>query len=192
METCAKKGNGADMENYFHNWSFSKHVHLYILKTTAVSLSLPVATECSACLVMESSRRAQCGRPWLSPLTTSWTTWWPSWTSTAWARATRLHCSTTWRSTSGAAKPSGELERRRRLPACYGGTCVAALKASPAVFSSWHAVIVDGHSVEELCKVLSQPRHQPLAVIAKTVKGKGIPGTTVGEAHHLRLRCDWN
>lgn len=40
----------------------------------------------------------------------------------------------------------------------------------------WQAVIVDGHSVEELCKVLSQPRHQPLAVIAKTIKGKGIPG----------------
>ncbi|GAA6213287.1 transketolase [Lates japonicus] len=39
----------------------------------------------------------------------------------------------------------------------------------------WHAVIVDGHSVEELCKVLSQPRHQPLAIIAKTIKGKGIP-----------------
>uniref|UniRef100_A0A8C6URU4 transketolase n=1 Tax=Neogobius melanostomus TaxID=47308 RepID=A0A8C6URU4_9GOBI len=40
----------------------------------------------------------------------------------------------------------------------------------------WQAVSVDGHSVEELCKVLSQPRHQPLAVIAKTIKGKGIPG----------------
>lgn len=36
---------------------------------------------------------------------------------------------------------------------------------------------MDGHSVEELCKVLSQPRHQPLAIIAKTIKGKGIPGT---------------
>lgn len=41
---------------------------------------------------------------------------------------------------------------------------------------SWHAIIVDGHSVEELCKALSQPRHQPTAIIAKTVKGKGIPG----------------
>uniref|UniRef100_A0A8C2WCG1 Transketolase n=1 Tax=Cyclopterus lumpus TaxID=8103 RepID=A0A8C2WCG1_CYCLU len=39
----------------------------------------------------------------------------------------------------------------------------------------WQAIIVDGHSVEELCKVLSQPRHQPLAIIAKTIKGKGIP-----------------
>ncbi|XP_028826270.1 transketolase [Denticeps clupeoides] len=39
----------------------------------------------------------------------------------------------------------------------------------------WHAIIVDGHSLEELCKVLSQPRHQPTAIIAKTIKGKGIP-----------------
>ncbi|XP_030633457.1 transketolase [Chanos chanos] len=39
----------------------------------------------------------------------------------------------------------------------------------------WHAIIVDGHSVEELCKALCQPRHQPTAIIAKTIKGKGIP-----------------
>uniref|UniRef100_A0A1A8D9R6 Transketolase n=1 Tax=Nothobranchius kadleci TaxID=1051664 RepID=A0A1A8D9R6_NOTKA len=39
----------------------------------------------------------------------------------------------------------------------------------------WHAIIVDGHSVEELCKALNQPRHQPTAIIAKTIKGKGIP-----------------
>ncbi|XP_048873671.1 transketolase [Brienomyrus brachyistius] len=39
----------------------------------------------------------------------------------------------------------------------------------------WNAFVVDGHSVEELCKVLCQPRHQPTAIIAKTIKGKGIP-----------------
>uniref|UniRef100_A0A6Q2X5H7 transketolase n=1 Tax=Esox lucius TaxID=8010 RepID=A0A6Q2X5H7_ESOLU len=39
----------------------------------------------------------------------------------------------------------------------------------------WNAIIVDGHSVEELTKVLSQTRHQPTAIIAKTIKGKGIP-----------------
>ncbi|KAJ8257514.1 hypothetical protein GJAV_G00186410 [Gymnothorax javanicus] len=38
----------------------------------------------------------------------------------------------------------------------------------------WNAIIVDGHSVEELCKALSNTRHQPTAIIAKTVKGKGI------------------
>jgi len=49
---------------------------------------------------------------------------------------------------------------------------------------SWHAIIVDGHSVEELCKALSQPRHQPTAIIAKTIKGKGIPGIS-----HCPLIC---
>ncbi|XP_076012680.1 transketolase [Genypterus blacodes] len=39
----------------------------------------------------------------------------------------------------------------------------------------WRAIIVDGHSVEELCKALSQTRHQPTAIIAKTIKGKGVP-----------------
>nr|XP_043879385.1 transketolase isoform X1 [Solea senegalensis] len=39
----------------------------------------------------------------------------------------------------------------------------------------WNTIIVDGHSVEELCKALSQPRYQPTAIIAKTIKGKGIP-----------------
>lgn len=51
------------------------------------------------------------------------------------------------------------------------------LQSGLLCFGSWHAIIVDGHSVEELCKALSQPRHQPLAIIARTIKGKGIPGT---------------
>lgn len=49
---------------------------------------------------------------------------------------------------------------------------------------SWHAIIVDGHSVEELCKALSQPRHQPTAIIAKTIKGKGIPGNCLSLSTH--------
>lgn len=60
-------------------------------------------------------------------------------------------------------------------------------------FPSWHAIIVDGHSVEELCKVLSQPRHQPLAIIAKTIKGKGIPGIatmqTVVQSAQISVFC---
>ncbi len=57
--------------------------------------------------------------------------------------------------------------------------CVCAVKSHQSFFLSlfrWHAIIVDGHSVEELCKAISQPRHQPTAIIAKTIKGKGIPG----------------
>lgn len=56
---------------------------------------------------------------------------------------------------------------------------------------SWHAIIVDGHSVEELCKALSQPRHQPTAIIAKTIKGKGIPGNCLSphlQMHFLALQ----
>lgn len=70
------------------------------------------------------------------------------------------------------------------LPAnnCFQSGIVAEARSSPLqsgllCFGSWHAIIVDGHSVEELCKALSQPRHQPLAIIARTIKGKGIPGT---------------
>lgn len=48
--------------------------------------------------------------------------------------------------------------------------------SAPSRVIRWQSIIVDGHSVEELCKVLSQPRHQPFAIIAKTIKGKGIPG----------------
>lgn len=59
--------------------------------------------------------------------------------------------------------------------------------------SSWHAIIVDGHSVEELCKALSHARHQPTAIIAKTIKGKGIPGNSLVTNHFtnesLLLSC---
>lgn len=48
--------------------------------------------------------------------------------------------------------------------------------ASPLSALSWHAIIVDGHSVEELCKAFGQAKHQPTAIIAKTFKGRGITG----------------
>ncbi|XP_038054205.1 transketolase-like isoform X2 [Patiria miniata] len=44
----------------------------------------------------------------------------------------------------------------------------------------WHVcVLEDGHSVEELCKAFfeaSQVKDKPTAIVAKTLKGKGIPG----------------
>jgi len=61
----------------------------------------------------------------------------------------------------------------------YVYLCVCSIKPSIKIVwcvFRWHAIIVDGHSVEELCKAMSQPRHQPTAIIAKTIKGKGIPG----------------
>ncbi|XP_051834844.1 transketolase [Antechinus flavipes] len=48
----------------------------------------------------------------------------------------------------------------------------------------WNAVVVDGHSVEELCKAFDQGKHKPLAVIAKTYKGRGISGVEDKELWH--------
>lgn len=50
----------------------------------------------------------------------------------------------------------------------------------PLSAPSWHTVIVNGHSVEELCKAFSQAKHQPTAIIAKTFKGRGISGPYTG------------
>ncbi|XP_041130338.1 transketolase-like [Polyodon spathula] len=41
----------------------------------------------------------------------------------------------------------------------------------------WNTIVLDGHSVEELCKAFCQARQQPTAIIAKTFKGKGIAVT---------------
>ncbi|XP_063796875.1 transketolase isoform X1 [Pseudophryne corroboree] len=48
----------------------------------------------------------------------------------------------------------------------------------------WHTVVVDGHSVEELCKAFSTVKNQPTAIIAKTFKGKGITGVEDKESWH--------
>nr|XP_033778203.1 transketolase-like protein 1 [Geotrypetes seraphini] len=43
----------------------------------------------------------------------------------------------------------------------------------------WNTCVVDGHDVEELCSVFSQAaqvKDKPTAIIAKTYKGRGIPG----------------
>ncbi|OWK02641.1 TKT [Cervus elaphus hippelaphus] len=48
----------------------------------------------------------------------------------------------------------------------------------------WNAIIVDGHSVEELCKAFGQVKNQPTAIIAKTFKGRGITGIEDKESWH--------
>ncbi|XP_063282982.1 transketolase [Pelobates fuscus] len=48
----------------------------------------------------------------------------------------------------------------------------------------WHTVVVDGHSVEELCKAFTPVKNQPTAIIAKTFKGKGISGVEDKENWH--------
>lgn len=48
----------------------------------------------------------------------------------------------------------------------------------------WHAIIVDGHSGEELYKALRQAKHQPTAVIARTLQGHGITAIKGKESWH--------
>ncbi|KAM8930259.1 transketolase [Pelodytes ibericus] len=48
----------------------------------------------------------------------------------------------------------------------------------------WHTVVVDGHSVEELCKAFYHVKNQPTAIIAKTFKGKGISAVEDKENWH--------
>lgn len=72
---------------------------------------------------------------------------------------------------------------KKRENKIKSGHKVCSVSPAPAAHSrpsvrSWHTVIVDGHSVEELCKAFGQAKHQPTAIIAKTFKGRGIPGSS--------------
>ncbi|XP_054859554.1 transketolase-like protein 1 [Eublepharis macularius] len=51
----------------------------------------------------------------------------------------------------------------------------------------WNTCVVDGHDVEELCHALwqaSQTKGKPTAIVAKTFKGRGIPGVEDGDNWH--------
>ncbi|XP_078270777.1 transketolase-like [Rhinoraja longicauda] len=51
----------------------------------------------------------------------------------------------------------------------------------------WHTEVVDGHSVDELCKAFwqaTQIKGKPTIIIAKTLKGKGIEGVEDKENWH--------
>jgi len=51
----------------------------------------------------------------------------------------------------------------------------------------WNAVIVDGHNIESLCKVFADAetvKEKPTVLIAKTFKGKGIPGVEDNDNWH--------
>ena len=46
-------------------------------------------------------------------------------------------------------------------------------------FTSWNTYVVDGHDVEALAKAFHDAetvKEKPTAIVAKTYKGKGIPG----------------
>ncbi|KAK2496140.1 hypothetical protein MC885_005925 [Smutsia gigantea] len=65
-----------------------------------------------------------------------------------------------------------------------GAACGMAYTGKYFDKASWHTVIVDGHSVEELCKAFGQVKHQPTAIIAKTFKGRGISGIEDKDSWH--------
>nr|XP_044991802.1 transketolase isoform X3 [Jaculus jaculus] len=65
-----------------------------------------------------------------------------------------------------------------------GAACGMAYTGKYFDKASWHTIIVDGHSVEELCKAFGQAKHQPTAIIAKTFKGRGITGVEDKESWH--------
>ncbi|XP_042309922.1 transketolase-like protein 1 [Sceloporus undulatus] len=51
----------------------------------------------------------------------------------------------------------------------------------------WNTYVVDGHDVEELCRALwqaSQQKGKPTAIVAKTFKGRGIPGVEDADNWH--------
>lgn len=55
----------------------------------------------------------------------------------------------------------------------------------------WHAVNIDGHSQKEIFKALNIKSRKPLAIIANTVKGKGINFMENNpEWHHKNLNQD--
>lgn len=52
----------------------------------------------------------------------------------------------------------------------------------------WQAHVVDGHSVSELLEAFDRSESKPIAIIANTVKGKGVPFMEHNPAwHHSRL-----
>ena len=60
----------------------------------------------------------------------------------------------------------------------YDGTTDEVMKIEPMEGKwksfGWDAVTVNGHSCEELYEALAGEHDKPLAIIAETVKGKGV------------------
>lgn len=47
------------------------------------------------------------------------------------------------------------------------------------MFSRWNTIVIDGHDVEEVCRAFHEAKtctERPTAILAKTYKGKGVPG----------------
>ncbi|KAJ7377928.1 hypothetical protein OS493_025823 [Desmophyllum pertusum] len=47
------------------------------------------------------------------------------------------------------------------------------------VFPRWNTIVIDGHDVEAVCRAFHEAKtseDRPTAILAKTYKGKGVPG----------------
>lgn len=47
------------------------------------------------------------------------------------------------------------------------------------MFSRFNTIVIDGHNIEEILKALETAKAmkgKPTAIVAKTYKGKGLPG----------------
>ena len=48
------------------------------------------------------------------------------------------------------------------------------------IFPRWNTLVIDGHDVEAVCRAFFEAKttqDRPTAILAKTYKGKGVPGT---------------
>ncbi|KAK0063114.1 transketolase [Biomphalaria pfeifferi] len=79
-----------------------------------------------------------------------------------------------------------DINRLGQSEATSLGHDVDIYKARVEAFG-WNTYVVDGHDVEELCKVFWEARQvtgRPTCILAKTFKGQGIPGVADAENWH--------
>uniref|UniRef100_A0A2C9JCY4 Transketolase n=1 Tax=Biomphalaria glabrata TaxID=6526 RepID=A0A2C9JCY4_BIOGL len=79
-----------------------------------------------------------------------------------------------------------DINRLGQSEATCLGHDVDIYKARVEAFG-WNTYVVDGHDVEELCKVFWEARQvtgRPTCILAKTFKGQGIPGVADAENWH--------
>ena len=61
------------------------------------------------------------------------------------------------------------------------------------LFHRWNALVIDGHDVEAVCRAFYESKtakDRPTAILAKTFKGRGVPGTlfSLFERNHRGLK----
>lgn len=104
----------------------SENIHVRFASTTPhphPTLSFLSVIASTACWGMVRCQRVQSGRPCRSLPTTSLTTWWPSWTSTVWAKVILHPSSIMSRNIKNAVKLSGKSAHKWKKSNCRGPDC---------------------------------------------------------------------